>query len=201
LHVSPSRFCKVKLGQAIKDMEALLGTPDGDALGEVEGEGEEGGPPELVREEGETTDSSGVRTPPDAVPPAGEGESVQGAKGEDLPCHETRHFADAELTEEVFCGLWARGEPLVVTGLLPKFQLEWSPTRFMDKYNAQTCLVIECQSDVNKRVTVGEFFSWFGAYEGRTGRRRAISALHSRICTRILIGRCRCRITCGMMGR
>ncbi|KIJ19833.1 hypothetical protein PAXINDRAFT_174430 [Paxillus involutus ATCC 200175] len=84
-----------------------------------------------------------------------------------LPFHPTTTIPDSELTEEVFRPLWSKGDPIVVTGLLPKFQIQWTPEYFLQKYNSQSCLILECQSDVNKRVTVGEFFSWFGKYEGR----------------------------------
>jgi len=57
---------------------------------------------------------------------------------------------------------------MVVTGLLPKFKIKWTPEYFMEKYDSQGCLILECQTDVNKRITVGEFFSWFGKYDGRT---------------------------------
>lgn len=84
-----------------------------------------------------------------------------------LPTHTPRVFTDAELTDELFASVWAKGEPLVVTDLLAKFQLPWTPEYFSQKYGTQTCLILECQTDQNKRVSVGEFFSWFGKYEGR----------------------------------
>jgi lysine-specific demethylase 3 len=86
----------------------------------------------------------------------------------DIPCHTPQYFTDEELTEEVFRPIWQRGEPIVVTGLLPKFKIKWTPEYFMEKYESQACLILECQSDLNKRITVGEFFSWFGKYDGRT---------------------------------
>lgn len=84
-----------------------------------------------------------------------------------IPSHEPPVFKDGELTDEKFAEVWARGEPLVVTGLKHKFKLKWDPDYFTSKYGSQTCLILECQTDQNKRVTVGEFFSWFGKYEGR----------------------------------
>lgn len=85
----------------------------------------------------------------------------------EIPSHPTTTIADSQLTEEVFRPLWAKGDPIVVTELLSKFQIQWTPEYFVEKYTSQSCLILECQSDVNKRVTVGEFFSWFGKYEGR----------------------------------
>jgi [histone H3]-dimethyl-L-lysine9 demethylase len=84
-----------------------------------------------------------------------------------ISSHTPRVFADVELTDDVFADAWAKGEPLVVTGLLEKFRLQWTPEYFAQKYGTQTCLILECQTDQNKRVSVGEFFSWFGKYEGR----------------------------------
>ncbi|KAI6128405.1 hypothetical protein EDD16DRAFT_1690312 [Pisolithus croceorrhizus] len=86
----------------------------------------------------------------------------------EIPSHSTVIVPDSELTEDVFRSLWTKGEPLVVTGVLPKFQIQWTPEYFVQKYHSQSCLILECQSDVNKRVTVGEFFSQFGKYEGRS---------------------------------
>jgi lysine-specific demethylase 3 len=89
------------------------------------------------------------------------------SSGADIPSHTTHRFADAELTDDIFRPMWARGEPLVVTGLLSKFKIKWTPEYFIEKYGAENCLIIECRTDQNKRVTVGEFFSWFGKYQGR----------------------------------
>ncbi|KAH7916108.1 hypothetical protein BJ138DRAFT_996348 [Hygrophoropsis aurantiaca] len=97
--------------------------------------------------------------------PASDDQSIP---NEDEPSHATVTLADNELTEEVFRPLWAKGDPLVVTGLLPKFHIKWTPEYFKEKYTSQSCLILECQTDVNKRVSVGEFFSWFGNYEGRS---------------------------------
>ncbi|OJA07528.1 hypothetical protein AZE42_07698 [Rhizopogon vesiculosus] len=96
-----------------------------------------------------------------AVPPSTDHPSSE------IPSHHTLMIPDSQLTEEIFRPLWAKGEPIVVTELLPKFQLQWTPEYFVQKYNSQSCLILECQTDLNKRVTVGEFFSWFGKYEGR----------------------------------
>ena len=85
-----------------------------------------------------------------------------------IPCHQVRRFANAELTDEVFRQVWALGEPIVVTDLSGKFRVEWSPEYFKHKYGSQSCLILECQTDQNKRISVGEFFGMFGKYEGRT---------------------------------
>lgn len=84
-----------------------------------------------------------------------------------IPSHVPRYFTDAELTDDVFRELWLKGEPLVVTDVLKKFALQWTPEYFKTKYGSQSCLILECQNDQNKRMTVGEFFSLFGQYEGR----------------------------------
>jgi hypothetical protein len=92
---------------------------------------------------------------------------INTGEGGEVPCHPTKHFADSELTDDVFRPMWIKGEPLVVTGLLSKFKILWSPEYFIEKYGSESCLIVECQKDTNKRVTVGEFFSWFGKYEER----------------------------------
>ena len=56
---------------------------------------------------------------------------------------------------------------LVVSGLLHRFHNLWTPEYFSPKYGTQSCLILECQTEQNKRVTVAEFFALFGKYEGR----------------------------------
>ena len=67
-----------------------------------------------------------------------------------------------------FSSLWAHGVPILVKDVLPRFKLTWTPEYFIQQYGDQSCLVIECQTDINKRVSVRDFFAQFGKYEGRT---------------------------------
>ena len=67
-----------------------------------------------------------------------------------------------------FTSLWILGVPILVKDVLPRFKLTWTPEYFIQQYGDQSCLVIECQTDINKRVSVREFFEQFGKYEGRT---------------------------------
>ncbi|KAI5122159.1 hypothetical protein M0805_007058 [Coniferiporia weirii] len=78
------------------------------------------------------------------------------------------YYTATNLSEPVFAAQWARGTPLVVTGLLNRFALRWTPDYFIKTYGPQPCIILECQTDSNKKVTVGEFFSCFGKYEGRS---------------------------------
>jgi lysine-specific demethylase 3 len=111
--------------------------------------------------------ASQVAEPPLSAPVAPPSIDQNSAPSSEIPSHPTTTITDSQLTEEVFRPLWAKGDPIVVTELLSKFQIQWTPEYFVQKYTSQSCLILECQSDVNKRVTVGEFFSWFGKYEGR----------------------------------
>ncbi|GLB33276.1 putative clavaminate synthase-like protein [Lyophyllum shimeji] len=86
----------------------------------------------------------------------------------ETPTYPIRRFADGVLTQETFPLIWSLGQPLIVTGLTEKFKIQWTPEYFISKYGQQGCLIIECQTEVNKRITVGEFFRGFGSYEGRT---------------------------------
>ncbi|KAG9317119.1 hypothetical protein JVU11DRAFT_1310 [Chiua virens] len=180
-----SRFCKSELAQAIKDMEALLAEPDPDdvpVIGVIDPALQNG---QSLSNLGVGAASNGVSVDPlnsEAPTLPVHGEILQVAGGPPngisanvglqpqiissestvIPSHPTCTIADSDLTEDIFRPLWLKGEPLVVTGLLPKFQIQWTPEYFVQKYNSQSCLILECQTDVNKRVTVGEFFSWFG---------------------------------------
>jgi len=85
-----------------------------------------------------------------------------------IPSHPTKTYTTSELTDVEFRKVWSLGAPLVVTGLGEKFGIRWRPEHFREKHGAQNCSIVECQTDASKRVTVGEFFGYFGKYEGRT---------------------------------
>ena len=90
-------------------------------------------------------------------------------QGEQLiPTYPVPRYTAESLTEEVFVKQWAKGIPLVVEGLADRLMVSWTPEYFMTKYGNQPCIVVECQTDSNKKVTVREFFDPFGKYEGRT---------------------------------
>lgn len=67
-----------------------------------------------------------------------------------------------------FASLWVKGVPLLVKNVLPRFKMPWNPEFFMETYGDENCVIIECQTDGNKQISVREFFSCFGKYEGRT---------------------------------
>lgn len=132
-----TRFCKSELEVVIKEMEELLAMPDPD-------------PP--------LTEDTEI---PDLV------EMAPDPKTGSSPSHRILEFGREDLSYEMFTKLWARGKPLVVTGVLPQFKINWTPEHFIEHYASKSCLVIQCQSDMNKRITVGDFFKEFGKYEGR----------------------------------
>ena len=190
-----TRFCKSELEVVIKEMEELLATPDPD-------------PP--LSEDVEIPDLDTDVTPDD--------QSVS------LPNHHILAFKCEALTYDMFTKLWAMGKPLVVTGLLPRFKINWTPEHFIENYASKSCLVIQCQSDMNKRITVGDFFKDFGKYEGRkdcwklkvifaypfssftltvrtrTGHPRPTSGPLSRSSMLISARQFQCQITCDVMG-
>lgn len=87
----------------------------------------------------------------------------------DTPSHSTQSFGSSEVGELDFHSIWQQGLPFVVTGLLPKFELGWTPEYFIEKFGGQKCTIVECQSEATKETTVGEYFRMFGQYSGRTG--------------------------------
>ena len=169
-------------------MEGLLAKPDPDAIG----------PPVIAKDIdssiGKSPDSSSDTNEPNGSsstsPSSSSAPSNPLPFDAPVPTHPVQVFDDATLTDEVFRKVWIKGEPLVVTGLLHKFHISWTPDYFRTKYANQNCLILECQSDQNKRVTVGEFFAWFGEYEGR----RDCWKLKVRICNVHLF-------KCVLMGR
>jgi lysine-specific demethylase 3 len=67
-----------------------------------------------------------------------------------------------------FSALWERGLPLLVKDILPRFKLTWNPEYYIEKYGDQNCIIVECQTDQNQKVSIRKFFEWFGEYENRT---------------------------------
>jgi len=67
-----------------------------------------------------------------------------------------------------FASLWRLGLPLLVKGVLKRFKIQWNPQYFMDRYGDQPCLIIDCQTELNKQVNVRQFFAQFGQYRNRT---------------------------------
>ena len=67
-----------------------------------------------------------------------------------------------------FASLWRLGLPLLVKGVLERFKIRWNPQYFIERYGDQLCLIIECQTEANRRTHVANFFQQFGQYKDRT---------------------------------
>ncbi|KAF4602128.1 hypothetical protein EYR40_005332 [Pleurotus pulmonarius] len=151
-----SRFCKEELAQAIAAMDALVKEDDANqaASGTTNvADGAQGHQPPNTTH---PNSSNGLAPQADAT-------NAQ----EETPSHDVTHLPDDKMTDEIFRSHWMKGEPLVVNDVLSKFRIEWTPEYFIEKYGGQNCLIIECQTEENKRTSVAEFFKDFGKYEGR----------------------------------
>lgn len=78
-----------------------------------------------------------------------------------VPTHTVNYFPKS-LTEDVFKPIWARGETVVVQGLLEEFKIQWTPQYFIEEHGEQQCLVVNCQNDKVSETTVERFFEQFG---------------------------------------
>jgi lysine-specific demethylase 3 len=99
------------------------------------------------------------------VPPSDKRDTSTTAK--EHPSHPIPFFDVDKLKDETFKALWAQGSPVVVHGLSPKLGPLWTPDFFIDTYDAQTCSIVDCDTDEVEQTTVGKFFSSFGKYQGR----------------------------------
>ncbi|KAG5639144.1 hypothetical protein H0H81_006403 [Sphagnurus paluster] len=153
-----SRFCEKELTNAISEMEALVKELD---LGS-NGESRTPEPP-FIPPGTPLPESYPVCTTSNPFIPTN-----LSAATLSTPTLPIRRFANNVLTQDSFPLIWALGEPLVVEGLLDNFRIQWTPEYFVAKHGTQACLIIECQTEVNRRITVGDFFREFGRYEGRT---------------------------------
>ncbi|EKM75704.1 hypothetical protein AGABI1DRAFT_79449 [Agaricus bisporus var. burnettii JB137-S8] len=186
-----SRFFQEELDEAIPEMERLRMEEGG-----LPRELNPSGVPELSSSGASSSGSSsaGVPTPPPdsnvLAPPLAHKQDISSLLNHEptatppyvpphlpsvtasVPSYGIRRYMYDEVSKgdsvSVFAPIWQRGEPIVVTGCLQHFKIEWTPRYFVEHYSEQTCLIIECQAGTNKRVTVSEFFNMFGKYEGRT---------------------------------
>ncbi|KAI0301852.1 hypothetical protein B0F90DRAFT_1809951 [Multifurca ochricompacta] len=128
------------------------------------------GPPSVAASGGSPADPAmSSARPLDATPLNGTSEKEHAMEDpSEIPSHPTKTYSASELTDVEFRRVWSQGAPLIVTGLAEKFGNRWRPEHFRDKHGSQTCSVVECQTDASKRMTVSDFFGYFGKYEGRT---------------------------------
>jgi hypothetical protein len=81
--------------------------------------------------------------------------------------HPTPLFDIDQLDHDVFRSLWAKGNPLVVDGVLSKMNVSWTPEFFIEEFGKEECSIVDCQSDEVKSTTVKEFFATFGNFNSR----------------------------------
>ncbi|ESK84030.1 jmjd1a protein [Moniliophthora roreri MCA 2997] len=93
--------------------------------------------------------------------------SLPSGRPDTLPAYKIFRYPSTQLTVPVFQAHWAKGTPLLIEGVLENFEIEWTPDYFIREYGTQSCIVVECQTETNKRVTVGDFFRQFGRYDNR----------------------------------
>ncbi|KAI1797007.1 hypothetical protein LXA43DRAFT_985519 [Ganoderma leucocontextum] len=182
-----TRFCGTELGQAIEDMEALLvasvvepSDPPGDRMHDIGSLPSAASLPSGAATANFTAtvlaspnrESTHLAAPlPAPSTSSGTESSTVGPPslgGEAIPSHDTATLSHIQLTEEVFHQVWSSGDPIVVTGVLEKFHVQWTPEYFRSNYGHQKCTIVECQSEISKEVTVARFFSLFGNYENRS---------------------------------
>ncbi|KAG8777082.1 hypothetical protein FRC15_011552, partial [Serendipita sp. 397] len=83
---------------------------------------------------------------------------------------EYRTFQHSELTEDVFRELWKDGQTMVVSGLLEKMSIQWTPEYFIQNFGSQSCFITDCDTESVDRSIVRDFFSQFGRYSERAGK-------------------------------
>lgn len=77
------------------------------------------------------------------------------------------HIFSKHITDLQFNELWKNGQTLVVKDLLDNFLIPWTPEYFIENFERNQCLILECNTNENKSVTVGDFFREFGRFENR----------------------------------
>jgi hypothetical protein len=76
-------------------------------------------------------------------------------------------YIDADqLTDELFDQLWSRGEPMVAHNILPRFKMDWGPDEFIRRFGTEPCYVMDCQTEISKKMSIGRFFALFKDRQG-----------------------------------
>lgn len=83
---------------------------------------------------------------------------------ESLPFHV---FPTDKISEDAFKPIWAQGQTIVVTGLLPSLKQSWTPESLIERYGTQQCYLVDCDATGPAAPTVRSvkwFFQKFGQY-------------------------------------
>lgn len=193
-----SRFFKEELDEVIPEMERLLAEEASAGISDLQFNGHAGAMPDLSSSSSASSSAGVPTPPPDTnalattfsnpMAPRKDGLSTILHTGSyvpppyippnlppitsSVPYREIKRYTYAEVTNgdsiSLFAPIWQRGEPIVVTGCLEHFKIAWTPEYFVKNYGDQTCIIIECQEEHNKRITVSQFFGMFGKYNERT---------------------------------
>ncbi|KAH0537269.1 hypothetical protein FGG08_005931 [Glutinoglossum americanum] len=80
-------------------------------------------------------------------------------------------------TDCLFRDIWhlqgdrARGMPIVISGMLNRFNVAWTPDYFINNHDSEQCWVVDCSTNETLHggeiVTVGEFFQSFETHNFR----------------------------------
>ncbi len=166
-----TRFVREELEQAIEDMTLIR---------EQEEQQQESAfsTPELVSS-ASSTDSSGIRTPTSTI--GFDGSSIssrstssvsdapKSLSSHEVPFYRIPRFTTVEsVSHSTFRRLWGAGQPMLIEGMLERLKIKWDPDYFIHNHGNTSVRLLECQNNIDGgRMTVAEFFSTFGVYQGR----------------------------------
>ncbi|KAF9268356.1 Clavaminate synthase-like protein [Marasmius fiardii PR-910] len=152
-----SRFCRKELEDAIEGMQKAIEEMESGQDDKTHNELEQEVVPTPYRYPPVPPPTSSPKSATKPVYPTNPITSIP----DQIPSHPISRFTKRELSFPIFQEYWRKGVPLLVQGLLHDLQIKWTPEYFVEKYGSQGCLVVECQTEENKRVTVGDFFKMF----------------------------------------
>ncbi|KIM21613.1 hypothetical protein M408DRAFT_101995 [Serendipita vermifera MAFF 305830] len=81
---------------------------------------------------------------------------------------ESQTLHHSNLGEELFQSIWKKGKTIVVTGLLDKMAIKWTPEYFIQHYGDNLCAITNCDTEMVHQSDVSSFFSQFGDYPNRS---------------------------------
>lgn len=115
---------------------------------------------------------SGISSPitrtsdlPLARPLSGDKEITRDPAGIDSLNFQESHYS--EISDILFQSIWQKGETIVVTGLLDKMNIQWTPEYFIQHYGNNICSITDCDTEMVHKSDVSSFFQLFGGYSER----------------------------------
>ncbi|KAF8294488.1 hypothetical protein DL93DRAFT_831903 [Clavulina sp. PMI_390] len=84
-----------------------------------------------------------------------------------IPTRQIDVFEGPDIEDDIFQLVWSLGRPFVVTDILSKLEIDWTPNYFIQKFGSETYNIVNCTTNGTRRMLLRTFFSQFGNFSKR----------------------------------